>query len=247
MAAVLACSPDAVLSHRDAAHLWELRRSASARIEVTAPRSRHGLDGIVVHRVRRLDPRDQTVREGIPVTTVARALLDNAEVLPERQVERMIEEAERLRLFDLADLRDTCERSPGRRGLSPLIACLGATLAEPPHTKSDLEQMFLDLCRDADLPEPAFNVVVEGYEVDAHWPGTNLIIELDSWSFHRTRESFERDHARDLALAAYKVLRLTWRQLTNERPAITRTIRGLLDSARTHRALGRGALAHASP
>jgi hypothetical protein len=249
MAAVLACGPDAVLSHRDAAYLWDLRRSASARIDVTAPRSRHGLRGIVLHRVRRLDPRDRTVQEGIPVTTVSRALLDNAEVLRTRQLERMIEEAERLGVFNLTEVQDVCERNPGRRGLSPLIACVGATCAEPPHTKSDLELMFLDLCREADLPMPTMNTYVEGYEVDAHWPGTDLVIELDSWGFHRTRGSFERDHARDLKLkrARYTVLRLTWRQLTRERAEVTTTLRVLLGSARTPPARGRGALAHASP
>ena len=249
MAAVLACGPDAVLSHRDAAHLWDLRRSASARIDVTAPRTRGGLDGIVLHRVRRLDPRDRTAHEGIPVTTVARALLDNAEVLRIRQLERMIEEAERVGLFDLRAIEELCERSHGRRGLRPLVACLGATLEEPPHTKSDLERMFLDLCREADLPTPIMNGYVEGYEVDAHWPGTNLIVELDSWTFHRTRGAFERDHARDLALklAEYIVLRLTWRQLRNDREEVTTTLRAHLDSGRTPRARDRGALARASP
>jgi hypothetical protein len=168
MAAVLACGPDSVLSHRDAAHLWDLRRSAAARIDVTAPRSREGVNGIRLHRVRRLDPRDVTVRENISVTTVARTLLDNAEVLRPKQLERMIEEAERQRLFDLTAVRDVCERNPGRRGLHPLVACCGATLDVPPHTKSDLELLFLDLCRDAGLPTPTMNAYVEGYEVDAH-------------------------------------------------------------------------------
>ena len=245
----MACGREAVLSHQSAAGLWDLRQTSSAIVHVTTPRSRHRQARLVVHRVRRLDPRDRTAHEGIPVTTVARALLDNAEVLRIGQLERMIEESERLGLFDLRAIEELCERSHGRRGLRPLVACLGATLEEPPHTKSDLERMFLDLCREADLPTPIMNGYVEGYEVDAHWPGTNLIVELDSWTFHRTRGAFERDHARDLALklAEYIVLRLTWRQLRNDREEVTTTLRAHLDSGRTPRAPGRGALARASP
>ena len=250
MAAVLAFGEAAVLSHRSAAHHWDLRRTASASVDVTVPgRSFRGQKGIVLHQVRRLDPRDVAVKDDIPITTVARTLLDSAEVLRERQLERMMEEAERLRLFDLIALRETCERNPGRRGLLPLSACLGRMLEIPPHTKTDLEDLLVDLCRDEKLPLPVMNAIVEGYEVDAHWRGTVVIVELDSWSFHRTRGAFERDHERDLylKLAGYEVLRLTWRQLTRERAQVTRTLRALLGSGRTPRAPGPGARAGVSP
>jgi hypothetical protein len=79
----------------------------------------------MLHRVRSLDTEDVTTKDGIPVTTVARTLLDSAEVLRPAQLGRMIEEAERLRLFDLTEIQRVCERNPGRRGLGPLIACLG--------------------------------------------------------------------------------------------------------------------------
>jgi hypothetical protein len=249
MAAVLACGPHAVISHRDGGAVWDLRRSSSPRIDVTAPRSRAGFDGIVLHRVRSLDPRDVTTHDGIPVTTVARTLLDNAEILRPTQLERMIEEAERLRVFDLTEIHHVCERNPGRRGLRPLIACLRTASDVPPHSKSDLELMLVDLCREAGLPAPVLNGWIEGYEVDAHWPGTNVIVELDSWEFHRTRGAFERDHARDLKLklADYRVIRLTWRQLTAEREQVARSLRALLGSARRRPAPGPDARARASP
>jgi hypothetical protein len=202
-----------------------------------------------LHRVRRLDPRDCTREDNIPVTTVARTLLDLAEVLRPRQLERALEESERLRLFDLTELDAVCERNSGRRGIRPLRACLGRTQEEALHTKSDLELLFVELCEESQLPPPAMNAIVEGYEVDAHWPGTDLIVELDSWAFHRTRGAFERDHGRDLRLrlAGYDPIRLTWRQLTAERAEVATTLRARLDSARTPRARGRGALARASP
>jgi len=227
MSAVLAFGEAAVLSHRSAAHHWDLRRSASASVDVTVPgRSFRGQKGIVLHQVRRLDARDVTVKDDIPITTVARTLLDNAEVLRERQVERMIEEAERLRLFDMVAVTETCERNPGSRGLLPLSACLGRAFEVPPHTRSDLERCLLILCRDEDLPLPVMNAIVEGYEVDAHWPGTGVIVELDSWEFHRDRSSFESDRDRDAAtLAAGCVtVRITWGRMTAAEAARLQTI-----------------------
>src|SRR4051812_34857505 len=100
MAAVLACGPDAVASHRSAAALWGIRRSAATKVEVTAI-DRRGQHGITLHRVRRLDAEDRTIRDGIPVTTVARTLLDGAAVLTPRHLVTAIEDSERLRLFDL--------------------------------------------------------------------------------------------------------------------------------------------------
>lgn len=248
MAATL--SFGAVLSHRDGGRLWSILRTAGSWIDVTvAGASRRSRDGIRVHRVRHLDPRDWGHIEGIPVTSLARTLLDLAEVLPPRQLERAIEEAERLRVLDMSAIDELLARSPGRRGRRALAEAVGEVHPEATHGKSDLEALFIALCREAGLPAPAINVVVEGYEVDAHWPGTPVIVELDSWDFHRTRAAFERDRARDLALkkAEYVVVRLTWRQLTRDRAEVTTTLRALLGSARTPRAHGPGALARALP
>jgi hypothetical protein len=57
LAAVLACGPNAVLSHRTAAAHWDLLRTDQTRIDVTAPRGRHGAPGIRLHRSRSLDAR----------------------------------------------------------------------------------------------------------------------------------------------------------------------------------------------
>jgi very-short-patch-repair endonuclease len=234
MAAVLACGDDAVLSHRDAGALWQLRPTAGARVHVTAVgRTRHPRRGIVVHRVRALDPRDVTCRDGIPVTTVARTLLDLAEILLPRQLERVFEEAERRRVLDLRAVEEVCRRSNGRRGLRPLRALLAAA-REPATTRSELEAMFRDFCRDLDLPVPVFNALVAGYEVDASWPGSRLIVELDGYAFHRTRGAFERDRMKSVALktSEYEVLRVTERMLRTEPSVVADAIRkGLVGPA----------------
>jgi hypothetical protein len=232
MAAVLACGPGAVLSHRDASELWDIHRTSRRAIDVTASRARRGHPGIDIHRARRLDPRDRTIRDGLPVTTVARTLLDLAEVVRLRQLERAVDEAERRRLFDLNEVNATCRRNPGRRGIKPLRIVI-ANATEPPATRRELEGRFAEFCRDAGLPRPAFNVMVAGYEVDAVWEKAKLVVELDSWEFHGGRRAFETDRERDTALhlAQYRPVRVTWRKLTREPAKLARELRVLSASS----------------
>jgi hypothetical protein len=167
--------------------------------------------------------------EGIPVTSVARTLLDLAEVVDLQRLERAFEEADRLRLLDLRAIDDTISRNPGRHGLKTLRALLHS-VHPVTETRSELERRFVAFCRDAGLPPPSVNAIVEGFEVDAIWTDRRLVIELDSYEFHHTRAAFERDRARDAALqlAGYRVLRLTWRRLSEEPEAVAATIRRLL-------------------
>ena len=121
MGPALAYGPDGVVSHRSATDWWGIARTSRALVDITVPgRSKAGQPGIELHLVRRLDPRDVTVHEGVPITTVARALLDYAEVVPRRRLEQAVNEAERLRLFHGAAVRELLARSPGRHGRRPL-------------------------------------------------------------------------------------------------------------------------------
>jgi very-short-patch-repair endonuclease len=233
MAAVLACGDDALLSHRSAAALWGMAQAHARQIDVTSVgRSRAGPRGITLHRSRSVHDDDRTVSEGIRVTSIARTLLDLAEVVSPRKLERAIEEGERLRLLDLRALTRLCARSRGRHGVAPLRALL-EKLEPPPETRSELERLFIQLCRDSGLPRPAVNVSLAGYEVDAHWPGSRLVVELDGYAFHRTRAAFERDRARDarLQLAGYQVLRVTSRRLLGEPRELAAAIRSMLARA----------------
>ncbi|MGH2925399.1 MAG: DUF559 domain-containing protein [Solirubrobacterales bacterium] len=231
MAAVLACGRGAVLSHRSAAALWAITPPGAGAIDVTVPRrAGSARPGIKIHRVRRLDRRDIAARDGVPVTTVARTLLDLAEVIRPDGLRRAFETTERLRLLDLAEIRRACERARGRRGLRPTLALL-RSLRPAPETRSELERRFLDFCDRFALPPPSVNGTVEGLEVDAQWPGPRLAVELDGYEFHRTRAAFERDRARDatLQLAGYRVVRLTYRRLTDEPEEVARALLRLLE------------------
>jgi hypothetical protein len=231
MAAVLACGPGALLSHRSAAALHELLPSARTNVDVTVSTRRRARARITLHHTRKLDPVDGITKDGIPVTAVARTLFDLAYVVLPRQLERAFEEADRRDLLDLNALGRLTEGNRGRRSLRALLRTYAP---DPAFTRSELERRFLRLCRDAGLPLPLTNTFVAGYEVDALWPEQRLIVEVDGYQFHSTRAAFERDRARDavLRLAGYDVVHVSHRQLEADPAVVVRLIASLLEASR---------------
>jgi very-short-patch-repair endonuclease len=214
LAAVLAVGPDAALSHRDAAALHELRPANHERVEVTTAADRRSTRRIAAYPRRQLDPLDVTAVSGIPVTTVARTLVDLADVLPAGRLGPAVAEAERRGVFDLNAVEAALARTRNRPGGGR--AALRAVLDEHRRrgaqlTRSELEERFAALVAAAGLPRPRMNAQVEGFEVDAVWPARRLAVELDGWAFHRDRRAFERDRTKANALTArgWTVLRYT--------------------------------------
>lgn len=217
--ATLALGDDALLSHRDAAVLHELASERRPSVDVTVPgRNARPQRGIRPHRIVAVDPRDRTTIDGIPVTSLARTLLDLAGILDPTRLRRAYEQAERHRALDLVAIRELLARANGHRGTAKLRALLAYDPTLAAQAASELERIFLDLLREAGLPMPLVNVLVDGYLVDAYWPQANLVVELDGYEFHRDREVFERDRRKiaELRLAGREVLPLTHRQVTRE-------------------------------
>jgi len=105
MAAVLACGPDALLSHRSCAALASIRGTSLSYVEVTVPTYRGKIDGVRPYVSRRLQPQDREEIDGIPCTSLALTLLQLAVVLPRRGLERACDEALVQELFDLSRMR----------------------------------------------------------------------------------------------------------------------------------------------
>jgi very-short-patch-repair endonuclease len=147
-----------------------------------------------------------THRDNIPVTTVSRTVEDlrASSVIPPRLVRRAIRQAEfkGLRLDGI----------------------------ETDRTRSDLESAFLALFRHHRIPQPEVNPKIGRYEVDFLWRAQKLIVEADTWTYHRGSISFEDDHARDLDLRqwGYAIHRFTDKQLENEPERVVADIRGAL-------------------
>lgn len=85
---------------------------------------------------------------------------------------------------------------------------------------------MLGLIRAAGLPTPEVNVRVAGHEVDLLWRAQRLVVEVDGFAFHSSRAAFERDRLRDadLLAAGYRVIRITWRRLTQEPEAVVASL-----------------------
>jgi len=182
-----------------------------------------------VHRSRTLQPLNDVVHQhdGLPVTTVARTLVDLADVLSPHQLERACTRAEVLRKLDRVEIERCLVNGRRSRPLRQALATLAQ--ADPQITRSELEERFLALVADAGLPRPRVNVRVEGFEVDFLWPDRRLVVETDGVATHLTPAAFEADRRRDAALqvAGFRIVRFTWRQVTEEPGDIRATLRAL--------------------
>ncbi len=228
MAAVLAGGRGAVLSDCAAGAHWGLC-GARGKIEVTVGRRRRPRPGLVFHRSN-LPPDERTVHHGIPITTVPRTILDIAAGGDRRQVERAINEAEIRRLWDELSLHDLLHRYPRRPGVGTVRAALLRRNEGPTPTKSDLEELFIAFADRGGLPRPQTNVLVEGIEVDCVWREQRVVVEVDGWEVHRTRQAFERDRekSRILQAAGWRCVPVTHLQLERTSDEVTQDLRRLL-------------------
>lgn len=229
LAAVLACGPDAALSHRSAASLWQVLEAEDGPIDVTVPRSNRRRPGLRVHRSRVLRREDLRTVRGVPVTSPARTLLDLAEVARDRELERAVDEAIVRRLISRAALAAAVDGANGHRGTGRLRRLL-ARGEEPAFTRSQAEERFLALVRSAGLPAPEVNVQVAGQLVDFLWRDRRVVVEIDGYRFHSSPAAFERDRLRDAELSAsgFRVIRITWRQLSEEPFAVVARLAAVL-------------------
>jgi very-short-patch-repair endonuclease len=236
MAAVLFCGPVAVLSHRSAAALWGIRYPGSGAIEVTVPSKSRSRAGI--HRRYAVLPADEvTEREGIPVTTVPRTIIDFAATERPEAVESALRQAEFHRLHDRLSLPDLLDRYPRRAGTRAVRLALERLRESSGRVETPLEERFLPFLDRHRLPRPQFNAWLEvggsRYRVDCLWPAQRHVVELDGWASHGTRSAFRDDRARDrhLHVAGYGITHLTWSQLDDEPEAIAADLHTLLGSA----------------
>jgi hypothetical protein len=232
IAAVAAIGAETALSHVSAAALWGLMQS-TGDVHVTTTRSIKPRPGIRLHVTRSLPPSDVTRHHGIPVTTPARTVLDVAQGLSERKLRRLVHEGEVQRLVSNDDLREQLHRSPGRRGSPRLLAIV---YEGPVRTRSEFEEVTYDLLRRNGFPRPSTNTPLRGLpswlEVDFHFAGTSLVIEADGEQFHGTRWRRRTDARKQAMLeaAGFRVIRLTWEQVTGDEAQTVRRLRRALES-----------------
>lgn len=236
LAAVLAAGDSAVLSHRDAAILHGLGRWSAGPIEVTTPDDVRSTAALKIYGRRRLDPVDLSTVAAIPVTTVARTLVDLAAVVTRERLASALTAAEQGNVLDMVALVAARDRVHGRHGVGD--ANLRAVIDEHEArgaqlTREELERRLRRLVRVHRLGRPQLNAWVDGDEVDALWPSSRVIVETDGWRWHRDRAAFARDREKTnrLQLAGYVVLRFTHDAVVQRPGRVAAEIRAALDAA----------------
>ena len=213
LAAVLACGPTALLSHRSAAELWNLiePRNRSA-LQVTVPG--HGISGpesVHVHRTLELRPYERGTCKGIPVTSPARTIFDFACQATRAELEAAYERGLIDKRFDRDDMIRMAMRHRGRRGITKVRALIDRD-APPSVTVQEAHRLLLELIRSSSLPHPKTEVQIGRYRADILWHEAMLIVEMDSSKWHTTPGRIARDKRRDAELAelGYLTVRVTW-------------------------------------
>jgi very-short-patch-repair endonuclease len=182
---------------------------------------------VCVHRRAGLREMDVEMRDGIPITAPAQTLIDLAATSGPGQVERLVNEADRLDLVDPLTLRNALGAYRGQRGVGRLRAVLDPRFFRP--TRSGLERRFLRLADRAGLSVPLTREWVNDFEVDFYWPDLGLVVETDGAKYHRTPARQTRDRRRDQAhtVAGLTQLRFTEAQIDFEAPYVIDTLRGV--------------------
>jgi len=208
----------AAVSHRSAACLWGLLPvgAGPADVVIRGDGGKAKRAGICVHRSLSLTSAEVTLRRGIPVTTPARTVVDLCRATA----------AERLGSVSPRELRRAI-RQANVLGL-PIDQDGGGRI------RSDLERDFLWLCRRNRLPPPEVNVRIRQYLVDFLWRDRQLVVETDGYLYHRGKAAFQDDRRRDLELRrlGYEVVRLSERQLAEERDRVAETLAAILRGGR---------------
>jgi very-short-patch-repair endonuclease len=237
MGAVLSCGPSAVLSHGSAAALWAIRAKGPIRpidVSVRSDVFRRRKD-VRLHRRSFGSPRDLTRRDGIPVTSPARTLIDLATVIEPGPLEAAVNEADKLGLVDPDELRAANDEHVGIDGVAALRKLLDRRTFQL--TDSELERRFLRLVRRAGLSPPRTRERVNGFRVDFFWPELGLVVETDGLRYHRTPFQQGKDRLRDQAhiAAGLTALRFTHSQIAHQPTSVSATLTATAERLRLSR------------
>lgn len=224
MAGVLKAGPGSFVARSCAAAHWGIGKRPGV-IEIVRPHGRSSNCSfvarqgsgrrLVIHRSRSLPESEVTTHRRVPVTTVARTLLDMAPLVSGGELCDVFDEAARRSRIDIDALEQMLDRGPGRHGSAALRELTEEWHPDDARARSRLENRFMRLVTRAGFPRPEQNVKVLGYEVDCLWRSRRVVVELDSVSFHAQPSVLDSDRERDIELRmnGYEILRFTHRRV----------------------------------
>ena len=231
-AAVLACGPGAALSNGSAMVLWGYWRHWDTPLEVTVVGDRR-TKGIRVHRSTTLRRQDVTVQLGIRVTTPARTLIDMSPRLKDKAFKRAVNNGLHSLWLTEDQLVATLRRHPNLAATKRIAKLIGH---EGTPTRSGWEDEFPKFCADHGLPAPVMGLPFHGYILDAVFVAERVIVELDSWPFHKGKIPFEADRERDAETLArgFVTIRVTEERLDQRAKTEAKRLHAILERRRRH-------------
>lgn len=235
LAAVLACGDGAILSHHSAAWLWGLLPRCPHEASVTTPSRGHRRRTIRVHRAAALSSRDRAERQGIPVTSLARTLLDLGATATARELTSAIDRARRLGRLDL----DSVDALLARHGHAVAGKRLQQALSlyrKPVFDRARSELLFLDALEKEDVSPPVLNCWAGKWEIDAYWEAERFAVEVDGWEAHGSREAFEDDRLRieEMKLEGIDCIRISARRIETHPKQVAQRIATFLARRRAN-------------
>jgi hypothetical protein len=158
--------------------------------------------GHIVHRARDITRLDVAEVDGVPTISATRTIIDLAGFESREGLARALDSALRDRLTseDFLHRRIVELRRRGRTGLADLVSVIeGNEITRGGH--SWLERRFLALLAEAGLPRPNTQATVGKRKmplirVDCSFPGTNVVVELLGYRFHRSEMEMQNDAER---------------------------------------------------
>lgn len=227
MAAILVCGGPriAALSHSSAAALYAIGVERQVGIEISRLSSTViRVPGVRVYRRAKLGQDSVVIRDGIPVTSPVQTLIDLAARHDQRTVERLVNEADRLRLVRTDALRKALDQHAGERGVDRLRTILDRRTFR--YTRTELERDFIPIATVLGLPRPQTSIYINGHEVDFYFPTINLVIETDGLTYHRTpaQQAKDRERDQDHTAAGTPHLRFTHAQIKYEPERVKRVL-----------------------
>lgn len=195
MAAVLFRSHGALISHRSAVWLWGMEPKLEIPVHVSVRWRGHNQDAIGLHHCPALRVEDISKTERLPVTGVARTLLDYASEAKPLRLERAIDRADRLDLLDLAAIDRITEEIRGHRGRARLLQAM-TIYREKGFTRSGGEKRMLAALADVGVDRPLVNNFIESYDSTSTGRGSGW------WSNSTAGSTIVRvGHSRKTAIA----------------------------------------------
>jgi hypothetical protein len=227
LAAVLAGGDSAALDGRAAAFLLGIRRGVAPRPEIVVVGSGKHIQGVKVRRATGIDPKDVTSHRGIHCLTPGATLVALAASVSAPELAYAMHEAGIRHGTTPEDVEGALDRRPNAKGARRLRAVIRGDVHV---TASRLERKFLRLLKRSRLPLPETNILAGGRSVDCRWAHHKLTVELDSYTYHRSRHAWERDRRREREAYARgdQFRRYTWDDVTERPRPVIRELSAIL-------------------